>query len=254
MMGMIILYAFAGLATVGLVLWIINSKFVKTGLQVAKANLGEASRDLEARNAIKLMRQGIEECTDQVGKAKTGLVKVQSSISGLERQVKAGASEEARLLDRIKRGIADGKKDDDQVMVQLAMTLKRTREDLKTNKQQLEDQHGVYNDLLGQIQNAQRRAETLEREAESLGAQLETSKLTAELADFANTFDAKGINSSLEGVGKYRDLVRKSIDANNAKLKVNRDLGKGTTSEVTKWEDSQDAKDLLAEIRGGKGG
>ncbi|MFX9038795.1 hypothetical protein ABTN43_19405, partial [Acinetobacter baumannii] len=89
--------------------------------------------------------------------------------------------------------------------------LKRVRDDLATNKEQLEAQHGIYNDLLGQISNAQRRAEQLEQEATSIGAQLETSKLTAELAEFANSFDAKGVNASLDGVAKYRELARRQI-------------------------------------------
>jgi phage shock protein A len=249
-MGMYILYALGGVLVVGVAIWIINKKYLQTQFQIVKANLGEAARNAEANNALKLMKQGIEECTEQVKKSKTGLVKVQSSITGLERQVKTGTSEEARLTARIKQGIAEGKTDTDPVMVQLATSLKRVREDLKSNKEQLETQHGVYNDLLAQIQNAQRRAETLEREAESLGAQLETSKLTAELADFANTFDAKGVSSRLDGVAKYRDLVRKQIDQNNAKLKVNKDLG-ATGQEVQTFEDHQDAKDILAELRGG---
>lgn len=244
LIGWIVLGA---LALVG-VIWIINKKYLTTQYDIARANLGEAARDSEAKNAVKLMKQGIDECAEQVKKAKSGLVKVQSSVSGLERQVKAGSSEESRLVARIKEAMASGMKDDNPVLVQMATSLKRVREDLTSNKEQLETQHGVYNDLLAQIQNAQRRAETLEHEAESLGAQLETSKLTAELADFANTFNAKDINSTLEGVGKYRDLVKKEIDKNNAKLKVNKDLG-NAGSEVRQWEDASDAKGILAELR-----
>lgn len=233
---------------VGVVVWVINKRYIQVRYNVARANLGQAASEVEAANAVNLMKQGIVECTEQVHKAKGGLVKVQGSIAGLERQVKGGAAEEGRLSARIQKAIDEGKSNDDPVLKQLATTLKRTREDLKNNREQLEVQHGIYNDLLAQISAAQRRAESLEQEATSLGAQLETSKLTAELADFANTFDAKGVQGSLDGVGKYRDMVRKQIDQNNAKLKVNRDLG-GAGSEVKAWEEESDASDVLAEFR-----
>lgn len=244
-------YVFGGLvllALVGVVVYVINKRYLQVHWQVAKANLGAAASEVEAANAVNLMKQGIVECTEQVHKAKGGLVKVQGSIAGLERQVKSGAAEEGRLSARISKAIEEGKSNDDPVLKQLATTLKRTREDLKSNREQLETQHGIYNDLLAQISAAQRRAESLEQEATSLGAQLETSKLTAELADFASTFDAKGVQGSLDGVGKYRDMVRKQIDQNNAKLKVNRDLG-GSGSEVKAWEEDADANDVLAEFR-----
>lgn len=249
--GSILGYLGGGVLIIGLVvlvLWIINKKYVKVNYDVARANLGEAAREKEAANALNLMKQGISDAADQVKKARVGMVKVQASITGLERQVKTGKAEEARLSARITQAINDGKGNDDPVLKQLATSLKRTRDDLKTNEEQLEGQHGIYNDLLAQIQNAQRAGDRLEAEAASLGAQLETSKLTAELADAAQAFDAKGINAGLEGVAKYRDLVKKEIDANNAKLKVSRDL-RGDTTDVSKFEADQDAADVLAEFR-----
>lgn len=243
-----LLYVLLALGTVALVLWLINSKYVATWFKVARANMGQAARGLEAANSVKLMQQGTEECLEQVRMARQGLVKVESSKAGLERQVKLCMSEEARLTDRIKKAMADGKTDADPVLVQLAVALGRVRDDLKANREQLEAQHGVYNDLLAQIGAAERRAANLQREAESLGAQLETSKLTAELADFASSFDASGINQSLNGTAKYRDLIRRQIDENNARLKVNRDLA--PAAEVNQWEEAQDAKDILAQMRG----
>ena len=243
---------FLAVIVIGAILWAINSKYVKTWGKVAKANLGEAARDLEAANALVLMKQGVDDCADQVRTAKGGLTKVQSVITGLERQVKNGSTEEARLTNRVKQAITEGKADTDPVLVQLATSLKRVRTDLKTNKDQLEAQHGIYNGLLTTIQNAQRRAEGLEADATSLGAQLETSKLAAEMNDFANTFDKKGINQGLDGVAKYRDMVQKQIDQNNAKMKVNQDLG-STGTEVAAWEGDQDAKDIIAEMRAGNG-
>lgn len=240
----VVLFAMA----VGGVIWAINSRYLSVGFNVAKANLGEAASNLEAENAVKLMKQGIVECTEQVQKAKQGLVKVQASIAILERQVKDGTNEELRLKKRIEDAIAEGKQNTDPVLKQYATNLKRVRDDLKTNKKQLQTQHDIYNDLLAQIGNAQRSAENYEKEANSIGAQLETSKLTAELSDFANSFDAKGVNASLDGVAKYRELARRQIDANNAKMKVNRDLG-SNGSEVQSWENEQDTNDILSEFR-----
>jgi phage shock protein A len=239
------------LALIGGALWFINSRYLKVNFKVVKANLGKAASDVEAANAVNLMKQGIQECVEQVSKAKAGLVKVQGSIAGLERQVNSQSVEENRLSARISTAITGGKTNDDPVLKQLALSIKRIREDLKTNREQLEVQHGIYNDLLAQVGAAQKRAETLQQEAESMGAQLETSKLTAELSDLANSFSTQGLNNSLEGVQKYRDLVRQQIDSNNAKMKVNRDLG-GSGSEVQAWEAEQDASDVLAEFRAAK--
>ncbi len=239
---------FLAILVVAGAVWLINSRYLSVRFKTARANLGQAASEHEAANAVNLMKQGIQDCTDQVHKAKSGLVKVQGSIGGLERQVKTGTVEEARLTSRIQAAINEGKSNDDPILKQLGVSLKRVREDLKNNREQLEAQHGIYNDLLSQISAAQRRAEALEQEANSLGAQLETSKLTAELADFANNFDAKGIASGLDGVAKYREMVRRGIDENNAKMKVNRDLN-GNTADLQTWEDEQDATDVLNELR-----
>lgn len=229
-------------------IYFINGRWLSSRFKVAKAKLGQSASDYEAENAVALMKQGIVECTEQVTKAKSGLVKVQASIAGLERRANYGSMEEARLSARIRTAIDEGKGNDDPVLKQLAASLKSIRDDLKADKVQLESQHAIYSELLGQIGNAQRRAEQMEREAESIGAQLETSKLTAELSEFASEFDAKGVNASLDGVAKYRELAKRQIDANNAKMKVNRDLG-GGDDEVKSWEQSQDATGVLDEFR-----
>lgn len=232
--------------TVCIVLWLINSRYPSILYKVTRANLGQAASGIEAANAVNLMKQSIQDCTEQIQNAKSGLIKALASIKGLERQVTSGSSEEARLVARIQSAIASGKTDEDAVLRQTAASLKRVRDDLKVNRDQLQAQHGIYNDLLSQIQSAQRRAETLEREANSLGAQLETSKLTAELADFANTFDAKNVTASLDGVSKYSELIRRQIDENTAKMKVNKDLG-GTTS--NQFNQDEDVSEILADFR-----
>ena len=212
------------------------------------AQWNKIGRAAESKDPVAQMQLKADQAKVQLRKWKDALVKCQGLISTMESQEVTDEKDENRLTSLIKRAMSEGKGDTDPVLLGYAKQLKSLRSRRAENKQQLANQQQVYSDVLEQIKVQAQNIEALERDAQNLGVRLETSQAQAELADTFSQFDQSGLGDALGGADKYKRIAEKQIAENNAKLKVNRDLGGGTDT-LRSYEATADAQDILAEFR-----
>lgn len=228
-------------------LLIVNRRAVGQMLGWGKAQVGHVGRAFENADPVGQMQQKADDAKEELKKAKTALITCEGIKVGLERQLEADNKDVARLTARINQAMAEGKTDDDPVLIEYAKQLKAASTRLEENKAQLEMHVGVYQNTLNSVKKAGEKIQALETRATQLGARLKTSEAQAMLADLLDKFEPGAINSTLGEASKFEEIAQRKIDENNARLKVNQDLGTG--SEVEEYEDNADAKNILADLR-----
>lgn len=244
------LWGYIGLAAlVVFVLFIINKRAVTEFFGLARAQVGKGGRYIGQLDPVARMQQVADDAKDQIKGYKQTLTKCEALKVSLQSQVEEDTKNKSRLLARINRLMEEGKLDTDPTLQNLAKQLADTEKRLTTNKKQLDDNTELYNSALKNVQAAVAKIATAEQEAKSLDARLKVSESQRELNDmFQTSFDPTSINASLGEFDKFKKIAEDKINANNASLKVTKDLG-GTSFQAEEDESNEDAKDLLASIR-----
>lgn len=233
-----------GLLILAVGLWIVNKKYPQTLFGVAQAKLGDAAREMEARNALSLMQQANDNDAESIKAARNGGAKLKATIEGLKRQIADGEKKIERITTKIRKGQENGLPDTDPNQIQHANNLKYTRQQLAANQAQLDQSASAFDTFMKQMKAAMKRVDERTQQAERLNLALDMSKITVEINQTITDFGGKlSDNGKFD---KYADLVQKQIDQNNATVAVNNDLSSSLPSDE---DDTSDAKDILAELR-----
>lgn len=219
---------------------LVNMRAFKRLLSSGQAQLGKVGRWAEGKDPLAMYQEKIDEAVDHLRHLKDGLVRVKGLIASVERQVKDGDRDVARLDARIKMALNDG---NETRATDLVTQMQTVNKNLTENKKQLAQHNDSYAGLLKQVQSAQERVLQAKRDAEQLGAQLDISKGQAEVADILGKFQPLGKGSPLEDLSKYRAEVENRIDQNRARGQVASELD---TSRLAEEAEDDKVKKLEA--------
>ena len=116
---------------------LINRKAVGTFFGVCRAWLGKTSRDIQAKNAMNLLQQAVDDHREKLKTNTKQLKDFKATLNSLERRVQNNLTDEGLLSAKIKKAIEEGLKDDDPVLKTLAKRLHNVREEKKRNESDL---------------------------------------------------------------------------------------------------------------------
>src|SRR5499427_5834868 len=214
------------IALVVVVLLLINHKAVLNMFGAGRAQLGKLGRAVGGADPLANYQQGIDDAADSVKKAKLGMTRAVALISSVERQVNSGRQEKARLEARIQRALGE---ENNAKAQEYAAQLGDCETHLKANEDQLQHHKDAYDGFVADVKRQQEKVTTAQREAASLGVQLELSKANREFNQFRESFSVN--TGALNGLAQEREAVLQQIDQNNAYGKVERDVGSGSQYE-----------------------
>ena len=207
---------------------------------------GGIVRFFYTRDPIAVLQYQIDRGAEEASEAKEGLVECRSLQARLQNQVESCTREKARLEEKIKRYITEGKEDRAK---EYATRLQRERDQLASNEEQLKIQEGVYNDYRAKVRAINERIADAQDNASRLDAELSMSKAEAATADLISSMNVKVSGNALNGLGEAEQEIRRQIERNRAKVHVAKDIGDMEEYEEEESERAAEAEDILAELR-----
>ena len=127
------------------------------------------------------------------------------------------------------------------------MSLAHVREQLASNTEQLAKHKANYEACNQKVKAAQQQVSDARQKARELGLDLQESEHEAELAKFAENFNA---STDAGPIGDAISKVQEKIDLNKAKAAVANDMNQQALAEAKQKESEQQAKAdaILAEF------
>lgn len=241
------LYVLSIITIVGIVALFVNRKAVSKLWFNLRSFVGAGAASVDARNAVNNMHQAVEDAKADISRYTMRLNESQGLITSFTRNSEQANKEVATLTARIKARAAEvGNNSSDPVLLDLATQLSQTQKRAAETAKHLEEQTELHNTVLVQVRDAVLRADELDREARSMGVNLDLSASRAELASVGLNFERSNVHGSLSAAERYKQEIQKQIDTNNGAVKVAQQLNPGKSTATAAWEKEQDAKAVLA--------
>lgn len=196
-------------------------RLLKSIWNVGDATANDASEAVNASKALSLYKAQIDNAVAGGRNASKVVDKAATQLISLDRQIKVGMEEQARLTNRIKAVLAEG--DPNKTVEKYASDLSKVEEDLKANQEQKVLAEEQYKENVKMIERFKLQADKARQDVQSMGLQLETSEAEKELSQLAAGLKDK---LSLGDVAEARQRVQKQIDANRGAAKAARDLSR----------------------------
>jgi phage shock protein A len=240
---MTVLWILGGI-TVALMLF--QRRNLRRILIAAGAQFGKVSRWIWSKDVVAIYQAEIDRSADEIREINEGLERYKGLVTRLQRQVANNEKEVDRLTQKVRGFLTDG---NEEKAAEYAVQLKKAQLELIENKLQLKTYDDTYQNSLKKVKFANERIRQARDKAEKLQADLRMSRVEAETAKLAQSFNVK--TSSLDSLGEVEDEIQRQIDSNRAKGIVIRDLSQDGTEELEEEENrqTQEAKLVLEEMK-----
>jgi hypothetical protein len=224
--------AFGGLAL--LVAMVVNRRAVGRVYMALQAGLGSIGRQVGAVNPVAQRQEELENCANEIEKARKGLEDVEALALSLNRQIQDDLNEKTKLENRIRNVLAKG--DPNKTAENYALQLERLELQLVENQKQYDGTRRIYDNYAVTIKRGEAHLEERARAARQQNAQvLITSRVKAVLTS-AKAFDSSAFGSKLD---LAEQAVLAQLDKNQAALNVAADLSTLAISESADEEDER---------------
>jgi phage shock protein A len=170
----------------------------------------------------------IDQATDKVRKGKENLAKFKGHVNRLQRMEADAERKVALYNNRVNDALTAGK---DELAAEADAHLQTVEQELVDARTQLQAMEQQYDQQVRSIKAASDEIVAAKRECESLGLKLKMSEANKEAAELASEFTDTGSSNPLSEISGLRESINSRIDANNAVMDVNTDLGVGFNSE-----------------------
>lgn len=232
-------------------LLVLGGKNIKKLFFNARSSASAGVKNIDNSNAVNNMNQAVEDAKAEISTYVTKLNTSQGQIESLTRESTEANSEVNVLTAQVHaRSEEVNGNTEDPVLLDLAEQLSAAQVRAADATKELTEQTTLHNTVLGQVKDAVKRADDLEKQAERLGVKLDLSATRAELASVGINFQKSSAHSSLAAAAGYADQIQKQIDTNNGAVEVAKQLNAGSTASAAtaEWKAKQSAKDTLAKL------
>ena len=194
-------------------------------------------------NLVEQMEYELERAVSELKEGRTGLEQHRALVERVRRQVKADEKHVADLTGKIKLFLGRNER---ETAARLAVELKRAKESLTENIDQLGIQEQSYENNLQKVKGAGKKIEDVRRRIQQCDAQLKTSAAEAELAQLSQAFD---INVTTD-FGRIEQAIQEQIDRNRARARVSADMSDQGVKEIEIDQELErhQAEELLREF------
>jgi phage shock protein A len=189
------------------------------------------------------MEYELERAVSELKEGRTGLEQHRALVERVRRQVKADEKHVADLTGKIKLFLGRNER---ETAARLAVELKRAKESLTENIDQLGIQEQSYENNLQKVKGAGKKIEDVRRRIQQYDAHLKTSAAEAELAQLSRAFD---INVTTD-FGRIEHAIQDQIDRNRARARVSADMSDQGVKEIEIDQELErhQAEELLREF------
>ncbi len=226
----------AGGVVIVALLYILNKTAFGRIRDAGSAQIGKAAKSLWSADPIAVKNAEIDRKAEDIAEATRGLESCNALIRGVERQVKSGQQEKARVTALAEQYTREG--NDSKALGKLT-ELEKIETDLVSNETQLKQHRETYEAYLKKIQVAQSRIGELRKEARSQGVRLQMSKAEANLAKLAPMMGKA--NLSFDNLDEVNEEIEAQIDRNKAAGQVVSDLAREGLEEIEAEERARTA-------------
>jgi phage shock protein A len=195
------------------------------------------------KDPIAQMQYEYDSAVEQLKEGRVGLEQYRGLVERVNRQVKEGESQVAKLTAQAKAYLKAG---DRETAGSFALQLTKAKTALEENKQQLAMHETAYGNNLKKIQFANKKLVEVKDKIHKYDADLKMSSAEAEVAKLSQSLNFDVTTD----FGQLEDVIQRRIDANRGKVRVAADLsseGLGRIDAEERMEKSM-ADDALKDL------
>jgi phage shock protein A len=182
-----------------------------------RAQVNKLANYFWTADPIAQMQYEYDQAVNQLQEGREGLEQYRAMVERVSRQVQTTRSHEAQLAARIKAYLQAG---DRETAANFALELKKTREDLAENQQQLAMHEQAYENNLLKIKHAGGKLAKVRQRIQQYDAELKLSRAEAEMAKLSRSFDFDVTTD----FGRIEQVIDDRISLNRAKARVAADM------------------------------
>lgn len=246
----VFLSVFIGIAFVGFLIWLVNSKAVRDVLSAGRAQLGELGTAAQNADPVAMMNQAIRDQQAALDKAVAELEDSGASVAILQDQVKEDLREVKLQENNLKNSLKDDPEDVGGMGAEYVMKLEAAKKRYEEDNTLFVNAQKLHADNIAKFRAAQTAITAAQERARNLGASIKSSETGAKIARIAKTFnvDVSGLDNKLAEVEK---AARQVIARNNAVSTVQSELGVDVLAKAQEQERLRkaEAKTKLDEYR-----
>jgi phage shock protein A len=166
---------------------------------------------------IAQMQYEYDSAVEQLKDGRTGLEQYRALVERVSRQVVGSKKHATNLEAKVKAYLQAG---DRETASKFALELKKAKDELAENENQLALHEKAYNNNVTKIKHASRKLSDVRDKIAKYDAELKMSRAEAEMAQLAQTFD---FDVSTD-FGQMEQMIQDKIGLNRAKTRVAADL------------------------------
>ena len=182
-----------------------------------QAQLNKLGNTIRGIDPIAEMQLEYDRSVLELRSGREGLAQYRALVERVSRQVDDQRKHIAVLEARVKSLLNAG---DREAAARMALELKRSREDLAENEQQLAMHEQAYQNNLLKIKHAVHKLEEVRHRISKYSAELKMSRAEAEMAQLATQFN---FNVTTD-FGQAEQIIQDQIDRNRGRVRVAADL------------------------------
>jgi phage shock protein A len=211
--------------------------------RAAKAQINKLANLFWTADPIAQMQYEYDTAVEQLKEGREGLEQYRALVERVSRQVAAVKKHETMLQSKIKAYLKAG---DRETAASFALELKKTRDDLTENEQQLAMHESAYENNLKKIKHASSKLAKIREKIQKYDAELKMSRAEAEIAKLSQSFDL----DITTDFGQIEQVIQDKIGLNRAKARVAADLTSEGVADIEREEAMEKvmAEDALREF------
>jgi len=234
--GMHINWVVVGLAVL-LGLMLLTPMAFKRFALLGKSQVNKAVKAMENLDPVAVYEERINESAHKLGLVKDNLAKVQAVIAGLKRQLDTTEQEQAILVTRIQRHLAEGAAGEQSARA-YAEQLTGVESSITSIKTSIQRHNDSYEALRKQAVELQSTITATRSKAATLGTELELSKQEVAMGKLTN--ELAGSGASTDDLKHLENAIHQKIDENHARSSVATEVDPTLT--VKRADDAADRK------------
>jgi phage shock protein A len=182
-----------------------------------RAQLNKLANFFWEADPIAQMQYEYDSAVEQLKEGRIGLEQYRGLVERVGRQVKDGEAHCEKLQAQAKAYLKAGER---ETAAKFALELQKAKEQLASNRAQLEMHETAYQNNLKKIQHANKKLGEVKNKIQQYDAELKMSEAEAEVAKLSASFD---LNVTTD-FGQLEDVIQRKIDGNRGKARVAADL------------------------------
>ena len=208
-----------------------------------KAQLNKIANFFWQADPIAQMQYEYDLAVEELKGGREGLAQYRALVERVSRQVKKSETHVASLQAKVKAYLKAGER---ETAAKFALELKKAKDELAENAEQLEMHEKAYQNNVTKVKHANGKLASVKEKIQKYDAEIKMSRAEAELAELARDFNFDVTTY----FGQVEEVIQDKIDLTRAKARVAADLSEEGLADIEKEQamEAALAEDALKEF------